>query len=410
MASTTPNAAYGAESPTVDTPRVDRFIVGLTLAFAVILGGLIYLEAPTDRVWLFLIGGGLGISLYHAAFGFTAGWRRFVVHRRSGGLRAQLVLLGIATVLFVPVLGNLEALGVEASGAVAPVGLSLVVGSFMFGFGMQLGGGCGSGTLFTVGAGNRRMLITLAFFIVGSVLGTFHLPWWLDQPGFDPVSLLAHLGVGGAVAVQLLALGALAWWLMRLERRRHGGVDRVLLKGPDRSVGATLLTGGWPLMWGAVALALLNLATLLMAGYPWGITFAFALWGAKALGAVGVDLSQWEFWTWDYPSLALRDSVLVNVVSVMDFGLLLGAMLAAGLAGRFNRASRKPLDLGGVSSAVIGGLVMGYGARLAFGCNIGAMFSGIASASLHGWIWFACAFVGSALAIRLRPRFGLDNG
>lgn len=29
---------------------------------------------------------------------------------------------------------------------------------------------------------------------------------------------------------------------------------------------------------------------------------------------------------------------------------------------------------------------MGYGARLGFGCNIGAMFNGIASASLHGWI------------------------
>lgn len=410
MASTAHGPANASASETVDTPRVDRFIVGLTLVFAAILGGLIYLEAPTDRVWLFLIGGGLGISLYHAAFGFTAGWRRFVVHRRSSGLRAQLLLLGIATVLFVPVLGNLEALGLQASGAVAPVGLSLVVGSFMFGFGMQLGGGCGSGTLFTVGSGNRRMLLTLLFFIVGSVLGTFHLPWWLDQPGFDPVSLLGHLGVGGAIAVQLFALGALGWWLMRLERRRHGAVGRMFMARPQGSIRSTLLRGGWPLVWGAVALALLNLATLIVAGYPWGITFAFALWGAKALAAVGVDLSQWEFWTWDYPSLALRDSLLVNVVSVMDFGLLLGAMLAAGLAGRFNRASRKPLTLGTAASAVIGGLLMGYGARLAFGCNIGAMFSGIASASLHGWIWFACAFVGSALAIRLRPRFGLDNG
>jgi hypothetical protein len=59
---------------------------------------------------------------------------------------------------------------------------------------------------------------------------------------------------------------------------------------------------------------------------------------------------------------------------------------------------------------VVGGLLMGYGARLGFGCNIGAMFSGIASASLHGWIWFACAFVGSLVGIRLRPLFGQSNG
>ena len=30
---------------------------------------------------------------------------------------------------------------------------------------------------------------------------------------------------------------------------------------------------------------------------------------------------------------------------------------------------------------------MGYGARIAFGCNIGAYFGGIASFSLHGWLW-----------------------
>lgn len=50
------------------------------------------------------------------------------------------------------------------------------MGAFLFGLGMQLGGGCGSGTLFTVGAGNIRMTLTLVFFVAGSVLGTMHLP------------------------------------------------------------------------------------------------------------------------------------------------------------------------------------------------------------------------------------------
>jgi hypothetical protein len=52
---------------------------------------------------------------------------------------------------------------------------------------------------------------------------------------------------------------------------------------------------------------------------------------------------------------------------------------------------------------------MGYGARLSFGCNIGALFSGIASGSLHGWVWFAAAFAGSFVGIALRPIFGLDG-
>jgi uncharacterized membrane protein YedE/YeeE len=45
---------------------------------------------------------------------------------------------------------------------------------------------------------------------------------------------------------------------------------------------------------------------------------------------------------------------------------------------------------------------MGYGARLAFGCNIGALFSGIASGSLHGWLWMAAALAGTALGVPLR--------
>jgi uncharacterized membrane protein YedE/YeeE len=51
--------------------------------------------------------------------------------------------------------------------------------------------------------------------------------------------------------------------------------------------------------------------------------------------------------------------------------------------------------------------LLGYGARLAYGCNIGAYFSGIASSSVHGWVWLVFAFTGSALGTALRPWFGL---
>ena len=51
---------------------------------------------------------------------------------------------------------------------------------------------------------------------------------------------------------------------------------------------------------------------------------------------------------------------------------------------------------------------MGYAARLAFGCNVGAFFSGISTGSVHGWVWFVVAFAGSYLGIYLRPRLGLE--
>jgi hypothetical protein len=52
-------------------------------------------------------------------------------------------------------------------------------------------------------------------------------------------------------------------------------------------------------------------------------------------------------------------------------------------------------------TALAGGLAMGYGARIAYGCNVGAFFSGVASTSLHGWLWIAAALPGSWLGVRL---------
>ncbi len=57
-----------------------------------------------------------------------------------------------------------------------------------------------------------------------------------------------------------------------------------------------------------------------------------------------------------------------------------------------------------VLGAAPGGLLLGYGARNAYGCNIGAYFSGIASSSLHGWIWGITAFAGSIMGTHLSFR------
>src|SRR5690606_5796932 len=110
-------------------------------------------------------------------------------------------------------------------GAMAPVGVSVLVGAAMFGFGMQLGGGCGSGTLFTVGGGSARMLVTLAFFIVGALVGTAHLPFWLAQPSLPPVSIGAELGLAAGLAATLAGLGLVALVTALIERRAHGDIE-----------------------------------------------------------------------------------------------------------------------------------------------------------------------------------------
>ena len=60
-----------------------------------------------------------------------------------------------------------------------------------------------------------------------------------------------------------------------------------------------------------------------------------------------------------------------------------------------------------VVAAVLGGLIMGYGARLAGGCNIGALFSSIASLSLSGWVFALFLLVGAFIGSKLLAKFFL---
>ncbi|WP_193335909.1 YeeE/YedE family protein [Devosia beringensis] len=399
------SAAATRPAPVNGRLSVDKGVV-LAVSLCIVLGAQIVgqLISPRQSL-LFLIGGLLGATLYHASFGFTGGWRRMVVEGRGHAMRAQMLMIGVTAIAFLPLLASGNVFGQSLVGATAPVGVSVLIGAALFGLGMQLGGGCGSGTLFTVGGGSARMLVTLVFFIIGAVLGTAHLPFWLTLPAMPPTSLGAVLGVPAGLAVTLAGLAAVAGITVLIERARHGTLEAQ--SRPERKGLERLLHGPWPLVGAGLALAGLNIATLLVAGHPWSITYGFGLWGAKIAQAIGIPVASWEFWTWPAQAQALNSSVLADTTSVMDFGIVLGAALAAGLAGKF--APKAKLPLLSLLAAAIGGVLMGYGARLSFGCNIGALFSGIASGSLHGWLWFAAAFVGSLGGILARPLFGLDG-
>jgi len=377
----------------------------LFAGLALLLGAAAIGQAISPRqAALYLLGGALGLVLYHAAFGFTSAWRVFIADRRGAGLRAQMVMLALATALFFPVLAAGSLFGQPLQGIVAPIGVSVVFGAFIFGLGMQLGGGCASGTLYTVGGGSTRMLLTLAFFIVGSTLGAAHFHWWTDLPTLPKTSLVKLWGPWTALALSLVLFAAIAAVTVVLERRRHGSLEGD--KPTPRSGFARFARGPWPLVAGAVALAIGNFATLALSGRPWGITSAFALWGSKIADGIGIEAWSWPYWSTPERLAEFEGSVFNDVTSVMDFGIIAGALLAAGLAGRFAPAWRIPLR--SALAAVIGGLLLGYGARLAYGCNIGAYFSGIASGSVHGWVWLVFAFAGNVIGTYLRPLFGLE--
>ena len=389
---------------TPNQSRIDKSALILGMALLICSLTFLFVNYSVKHSLLLIIGFGLGVSLYHAAFGFTGSWRNFILERNGNGVRSQLLAIGLAILLILPFLGSESLFGSNIVGALGPIGVSVIIGSFLFGLGMQLGGGCGSGTLFTVGGGNVRMIITLIFFILGSLLGTLHLPWWLSLPSLGTVSLSTYMNNMQAIIAQWLVLGFIAWITIYFEKQHHKNISKIYAK-PDKSMIHVFLQGRWPLLWGAVTLALLNMFTLFVAGHPWSVTFAFGLWGAKVATLFGVDVAHWEYWTWAYPSKALHQSILNDSVSLTNIGLILGAFIASSLSGK--ERSIIKISLRSSLAAILGGILMGYGARLAFGCNIGALFSGIASGSLHGWFWFGFAFLGSYFGVKLRPSFGL---
>jgi uncharacterized membrane protein YedE/YeeE len=385
MAMTEASLTYAPAAPPINA-RV------ASLAGTAIALGAAYLGAAVSwrQAALFGVGACAGVVLYHAAFGFTSSWRALLTTGRGDGLRAQLLMLAITCVAFAPLLAAGSAFGQPLRGAIAPAGVSVIVGAFLFGIGMQLGGGCASGTLYSAGGGNTRMFVTLAAFIAGAVLGTRHAAFWQGLPALKPLGFAAWIGPLPGLILSLALLGVIAAASLFIERRNGA-------RAPARG---HFWRGPWPLFAGAVGLALVNVATLLLAGRPWGVVSAFGLWGAKLLAAVGVDVAHWPAWSAPARLAELRGSVANDVTSVMDFGLMLGALCAAAVAGRF--APEWKISGRVLLTAIIGGLLLGYGARIAYGCNIGALFSGIASGSLHGWLWFAAALLGNACGTRLR--------
>ena len=135
LTSATPVTALGS-------PAIDTRVVGISTAL--FAAGTVYLAATVhaQQAMLFLVGGVLGLQLYHAAFGFTSSWRIFIADRRGAGLRAQMLMLAVACLLFFPVLASGNPIFTESiRGNVSPLGFSVVAGAFIFGVGMQIGGG-----------------------------------------------------------------------------------------------------------------------------------------------------------------------------------------------------------------------------------------------------------------------------
>lgn len=279
-----------------------------------------------------------------------------------------------------------------------------MIGAFLFGFGMEMGSGLAPASFYKAKGGRTAMLCTLIGFLAGAVLGAYHFGFWNETlPSAPEISLATSTGFGylGAWGMQV-AIFALIIVLSYVYKRRKR--PPVLPPLPTAVGWRKIIFGSWPLWVGALVLAVLNASAFILQGEPWKLTAAFTLWGSKLLLNLGIDVTQWEYWVAEERVRALIEPTMMDSVSVLNFGVILGTFLTLTLGGMV-RFSKIPIHL--ALLALAGGLLMGYGATISFGSNIGVYFSGIASFSLHAWIWAVMAIIGVYTAYIVGKKFNL---
>ncbi len=163
------------------------------------------------------------------------------------------------------------------------------------------------------------------------------------------------------------------------------------------------LKNSWTYITGAVLLSVFQVVTFATTGNPWGISGAFSNWGAWLYRAIGGNVDNWYYFSNKEAQATLDAGFLNDPVSIRNLGIIFGALLATLLASQFRIKKIKSIKQ--IIAAILGGLLMGYGVRIAFGCNISAFYSGIASLSLSGWVYALFLFLGAVVGSKILVKF-----
>ncbi len=409
--------------------------VGVAILIAMIIFAII-LSSKNYKLGLFLITGlAIGYLMQRSRFGFAGGIKKLYVTGDSSLTKALLFLLSISLVITAAIHYGAFASGGEVAfraleGAkiipgtqnVFGINMLTVLGGVLFGIGMMFGGGCASGTLTDAGEGEGRALIVLFFFITGSLWGAYDMSWWKKTVFYTwskKVYLPDTFGYMGAIIISLLgflAIYAFAKWyenkrklantLIKIEYEEWEKElpESVEYKFFSKETYHKFFVQRWSFYTGAVLLTVMFEVILLTSGKSWGVTSTFAQWGAWIYQPLGlVDVSTWGYFAEKMKSI--NGGFMNDPGSMRNIGIIVGAAISLLLAGQFS--FKKSFNLKDVAFYAIGGLLMGYGARLASGCNIGALYSAIANMSLSGWVFMVALTFGGIIGIKLVKRFNV---
>lgn len=405
-------------------PAIGAGLMIIAIIFAIYLSGL----KSVLPVQLF---SGLlfGFVLTRSRFGFAGGIKRIYVRGEGSLTKALLLMLTVTMLVFLGIQwfasqnGAVPAFVAEEGQAFIPgtqnvffTNLGTVLGGFLFGMGMIFSGGCASGTLADMGEGEGRALLTFIFFVLGAAPGEW-ARYTLDESALGQIGFRAYLpdyfGFFGAFAVSMLGVVFLYWLTVRYEaKRKQEGTymdplgDWEDFEKPLESKDAygffsyetyhklfierlTFKTGG-------LLVAFASVFVLVTTEKAWGVTSAFSKLNVALLKPLGISFSSPAF----AKIVADVDAgLMLDGGTIRNIGLVLGSLIAFLLAGRFSfKFSMSAKD---AAYFAAGGLLMGFGARFAKGCNAGALYSAMSTFSVSGWVFLVAMCLGGIASLKI---------
>ncbi|ASM40222.1 selenium metabolism membrane protein YedE/FdhT [Campylobacter sp. RM12327] len=144
-----------------------------------------------------------------------------------------------------------------------------------------------------------------------------------------------------------------------------------------------------------IALAIVATAYYGIMRSGWAVTGEMTRWGGEFLELFGMDLSGYSY----YKKQNLSGTPFSRSAGLMLIGMFIGALVAALWANKVK--IRFPASKIRVFQAIVGGILTGFGARLAFGCNLANFFTGLPYFSLHTWFFTIFMVGGIYTAVKL---------
>jgi hypothetical protein len=165
-----------------------------------------------------------------------------------------------------------------------------------------------------------------------------------------------------------------------LDEKKQQSVLVIILKDAY----AKIFYKDWPVWLGGLLIGITSVITFAWAR-PWGVVGGVREW---------VD---WLFYSFGIYNSHPYYLPHLSSSSVLTFGLIWGAFASSLLSKKFSIRIPPPFEL---IRGAIGGTLMGIGAAMAGGCNVGGFFSAISALSLSGLAMMIGLSIGSFLEVR----------